>query len=269
MEVQENIARRGPVIWAEYEAKLDQLDILFSFVGHAFEKLSDSKRKDFLRLLKLDAESSNLERIATLRVLSEKADCVREAIDNGLIEHIQKKHQQLMKNKFRSKNPKQYAEWVADGMVSAGILFRVTILEDFLKHAHAAILKEDTKILSCVCPDRPSTNREIFSNSFEQFKERQICREVDDVDKRRIGQRIDYFTKYLRVDLGENRKELIEISNIRNNIAHQNPLAAITKDDTTLPLENIQHTVANIIRSAMHSVFTQGMAKYHSSFRLT
>ena len=73
MEVQENIARRGPVIWAEYEAKLDHLDILFSFVGHVFERLSDSKRKGFLRLLKLDAESSNLERIARLRVLSEKA----------------------------------------------------------------------------------------------------------------------------------------------------------------------------------------------------
>lgn len=269
METDENIARRGPVIWADYEAKLECLDILFRFVGYAFgaEGLSEAKRKGFLKLLKSNAASSDNEKLERLRARSEKEPVIREFLDSSN-EDIQKKNQQKLKNNFRSGNPKQYTEWVTDGMVSAEILFRITILEDFLKHAHAVILIDDTKLLTRVCPDRSSTNEEIFSGSYEQFKDRQICREVDELDRRGMRQRIVYFKKNLGIDAGKNCNELIEISKIRNNIAHRNPLAVITKDDTALPLENIQRTVAKIIRNAMHTVFVQGMVKYRSGFRL-
>jgi hypothetical protein len=152
-----------------------------------------------------------------------------------------------------------------DGSVQ-GVLFRVTILEDFLKHVHAAMLSADTKIFASAKPKRPTTYEEVFSGSFEQFKEQQICREVEELDRQGMEQRLDYFAKHLGIDFDKKRKWLVEISDIRNKIAHGSPLDAITKEDTTIPLPGIQGAIATIIRDAMQFAFDKGRTNHPRHF---
>jgi hypothetical protein len=263
MKTRENIAKRGPVIWAEYESKLDQLDILFKFVLHAFNGLTESKRKDFVRGLKLEKEGAMAKGLEKLRKLGETDTTFREAFDEESFLKYQKKK---LRAGFRSRTHTQYAEWVIDGMVSAEILFRVTVFEDFMKHAHALVLGANTSILSNARPSRQASFAEIFG-SFDTFKEQQICREVEELDRQSMEQRLDYFGKYLGIELGKHKSPLIEIAGIRNKIAHGKPLVAITRDDTTLPLPGIQGTIAKIIRDSMKSVFFEAEQIYPHQFR--
>jgi hypothetical protein len=263
MKTRENIAKRGPVIWAEYESKLDQLDILFKFVLHAFNALSESKRKDFVRGLKLEKEGAMAKGLEKLRKLSETDATFREAFDEDSFLKYQKKK---LRAGFRSRTHTQYAEWVVDGMVSAEVLFRVTVFEDFMKHAHAVVLGANTAILSKARPSRQASFAEIF-DSFDSFREQQICREVEELDRQSMEQRLEYFGKHLNIELGKHKTSLIEIADIRNKIAHGKPLVAITKDDTTLPLAGFQGTIAKIIRDAMARVFFEAEQRYPSHFR--
>ena len=160
----------------------------------------------------------------------------------------------------------QYAEWVNDGMVSAEILFRVTIFEDFLKHIHANILRGNPAILGSANKNRTASYADVFSTPFEQFKEKEICREVKEVDRESMKYRLDYFAKHLGIDFKKERQWLIEISDIRNKIAHGKPLEAITKDDTTIPLPDIQNTVAKTIYAAMLTAFNMGKSKHPAYF---
>ena len=80
--------------------------------------------------------------------------------------------------------------------------------------------------------------------------------------------RLDYFAKHLGIDFKKERQWLIEISDIRNKIAHGKPLEAITKDDTTIPLPDIQNTVGRTIHDAMHAAFNMGKSKHPAYFLL-
>src|SRR5213080_844620 len=123
MKPVENIARRGPVVWAEYEVKLDQLDILFKFVLHAFLNLSEAKRKEFVKALKLDKEFAIAEQVERLRQLSASGGIFKEAIDETTIKEYQSHQNKKVRAAFRAKSHTQYLEWVMDGMISAEILF--------------------------------------------------------------------------------------------------------------------------------------------------
>lgn len=266
MKKQENIAKRGPVIWAQYELKLDQLDILFKFVLHAFLHLSEAKRKEFVQGLKLEAESEIVDKLEKLRAMRAAGGIFKETIDDQLIESFQKSQKKKVRANYRGKNHTQYAEWVNDGMISAEILFRVTIFEGFLKHVHAVMLKADSKIFTSAKPKRQTTYDEVFSGPFDEFKEQQICREVEELDRQSMEQRLDYFAKHLGIDFDKKRKWLIELSDLRNKIAHGRPLDAITKDDTTIPLPGIQAAIGTIIRDGMKFTFDKGRQKHPHEF---
>jgi hypothetical protein len=267
MKTVENITKRGPVVWAEYEVKLDQLDILFKFVLHAFLNLSETKRKEFVKALKLEKEFAIAERVEMLRKLSASGGIFKEAFDETTIKEYHKNQNKKARASFRAKSHTQYLEWVMDGMISAEILFRVTMFEDFLKHVHAAALSANTKIFASARPSRQIACEQVFSVSFNQFKEQQICREVEELDRQSMEQRLDYFAKHLGIDFDKKRKWIIEISDIRNKIAHGNPLQAITKEDTSLPLDGIQGAIAKIIRDVMHFSFEIGKSAYPQTFR--
>src|SRR5439155_5378114 len=108
------IAKRGPVLWSQYELKLDQLDILFQFVLHAFLHLSEAKRKEFVQGLKLEAESAIVEKLEKLRALRAAGGVFKEAIDERLIQDFQKHQQKKVRANYRGKTHTQYAEWVND-----------------------------------------------------------------------------------------------------------------------------------------------------------
>lgn len=253
----ENIAKRGPVIWAEYESKLNQLDILFRFVQCAFSNLSETKRQNFVKSLKKQQESH----------IAKKIEKLREFKLEGIIPDYQDYALKKIKGYFRSKAHTQYAEWVSDGMTSSEILFRVTIFEDFLKHVHAVILKANSSVFSSASPTKTANYEEIFSESFDNFKEQQICREVEELDRQGMKLRLEYFAKHLGIDLSKLRESLIEISDIRNNIAHGNPLQAIVRDKPILPLDDIQKAVAETIKKAMSITFSSGNTRYPKYFR--
>jgi hypothetical protein len=122
--------------------------------------------------------------------------------------------------------------------------------------------------LSASNPKRSVELKDIFSESFEDFKDNQICREVEQLDRQNMRQRIEYFANYLGIDFAGEGKYLIEIAEIRNKIAHGNPLQAVTKDDTTLPLKGIQRTISNKLKSAMNCAFDQGQSAYPQKFLL-
>ena len=268
MKVQENITRRGAVVWAQYELKLNQLDILFHFVAHAFQYLSEAKKKEFVEGMKLKELSAIWEKVDRMLELREKGVLTDEVMDEAAIREFRERQEKKLKARFRRKTHMQYAEWVNDGMSSAEILFRVTILEDFLKHTHAAMLNADTKIFAAAKPKRTITCEEVFAGSLEQFKAEQICREVADLDRQSMKQRVEYFAKHLDIDFGKNSECLIELSDIRNKIAHGNPLETITMEDTTLPLHDLQGTVGKIVRDAMKLAFEKGRAKHPRYFQL-
>lgn len=268
MRKQENIARREPVVWSRYENKLDQVDILFHFISYALEHLSRPKRKEFVKSLKQEKEIALAKSLEKLRRLTEIDPSLSEILGTSFDKDFEQNQRKKIKANYLSKTHTQYAEWVNDGMVSAKILFFVTIFEDFLKHVHAATLNADTKILASSKPKRQSTYDEIFLDSFEQFKTQQICREVEELDKQGMEKRLDYFAQHLQIDFGKERIWLEEISYIRNKIAHGNPLEAITKEDTTMPLENIQTTITKIIREAMRFAFDKGQSKHPRHFLL-
>lgn len=253
-------------MWAQYELRLTQLDILFHFVLHAFENLSLAKRRDFVRALKFDEQSKVVEAAERLRKLSASGAEFKDVLDDTLIKDFQDRRLKKVKQNFRSKTHTQYAEWVTDGMASAEILFRFTIFEDFLKHVHAAILVADPKVLAVTSGKRTATLGEVFAGSFDQFKEHQICREVEELDRQGMEKRLDYFLRFLGVDLTKFGKLLTEISDVRNKIAHGNPLEAITKEDTSLPLEGIQNHIAKVVRDAMRFTFERGRSAYPQKF---
>ena len=150
-------------------------------------------------------------------------------------------------------------------MISAEILFRVTIFEDFLKHVHAAILNAEPTILASANPKKSRTYKDMFSRSFDQFKEEQICCEVEEL--KGMAKRLNYFGKHLRIDFGNYRKPLIEISGVRNRIAHRHPLEAIAPGETSIPLDDLQRSVATAIRASMRLVFQKGRSEYPGYFQ--
>jgi len=258
MKSQENIAKRGPVIWKEYEEKLNQLDILFKFMEYAVERLSNTKRREFVQTLKNEA----LER--TSRVWDERSDPDLKEIP-GIAEYSRKLLEKKVKAKYRSKKHTQYAEWVYHGIISAEILFRVTVFEDFLKHVHAVILSAEPTILARANPKKSRTYKDMFSRSFDQFKEEEICCEVEEL--KGMANRLNYFRKYLRIEFANYQKPLVEISGIRNRIVHRHPLEAIAPGEATNPLDELQRTVANVIRASMRLVFQKGQSKYPDHFQ--
>jgi hypothetical protein len=262
MKAHENIARRGPVIWQQYKQKLNELEILFRFVEYGFQNLSIPKRMKFVKGLKSQDESEAAKRMEILRKLPGLEDGVRAVILDAVQTHQQMKR----KTAFRSRTHTQYAEWVSDGMTSAEVLFRVTVFEDFLKHVHAAMLDANTRIFCALKTDRQIGLKDIFSESFEDFKDNQICREVEQLDRKNMRQRIEYFANYLGIDFADEGQYLIEIAEIRNKIAHGNPLLALTRDDTTLPLKGIQRTISNKIKGAMEFAFDKGQSAYPRNF---
>jgi len=248
------------VIWEQYKQKLNELDILFRFVEYGFQNLSERKRRNFVESLKCQDESKAAERMEMLRKVP--------GVDEELLSEIQTREQKKRKAAFRSRNHTQYAEWVSDGMTSAEVLFRVTVFEDFLKHVHAAILDANPQILAASNPKRQIDLKDIFSHSFGDFKDSQICREVEQLDRHKMSQRIEYFATHLGIDFAKQGKHLIEIAEIRNKIAHRNPLRAVTKDDTTLPLKGIQGAISNRIKRAMSFAFEKGRSAYPRNFLL-
>jgi hypothetical protein len=261
MKAQENIARRGPVIWSNYETKLNQMDILFRFISHAFHNLSETKRREFVKGLKQEAEADTVRKVESLREVSKPGGIAEGIFDETSLLEFQDRHQKQIKSKYRPRTHTQYAEWVTDGMLSAEILFRVTVFEDFMKHVHANMLKGNPGILGLTDRSRTVTVADVFSPGFEQFKEKQICREVKKVDRESMSYRLDYFAMHLGIDLEEKRRWLIEISELRNKIAHGSPLEAVTKDDTTIPLAELQKQVANTLRDVMSAIFDKAQAK--------
>jgi hypothetical protein len=263
MKQKENITKRGSVILADYRAKLKQLDILFSFTRHGFKKLSEHQRQEFVRGLKRQEQSEIL-------VSMERVRKANQVIDTGLDEKdiagFQKRKLREAAAKFRSKTHTQYAEWVVDGMVSAEILFRVTIFEDFLKHVHSQILEANPKILSAANPNKSATYKEIFADSFQAFRAQQICREVDEIDRLGMKKRLDYFKHHLGIDFGKLRETVIEVSAIRNKIAHGNPIEAVSTEDTSLPLNNIHEAIAKTLKEAMELAFYKSQSLYPHSF---
>ncbi len=266
MKVQENIARRGPVIWSNYEMKLNQLDILFRFISHAFDNLSDTKRREFVRGLKQQAESDIVRTMEKMRELSKEGGILHGTFDETSIKEFHQRQQKKIKASYRGRTHTQYVEWVNDGMVSAEIVFRVTVFEDFMKHVHANMLKGNPAILGLTNKNRSATFPEVFSPNFDKYREGQICREVKEVDRESMKYRLDYFAKYLGISLDKKRQWLIEISDIRNKIAHGSPLEAITKEDTTIPLSDFPTTVAKTLRDAMSTTFDVGRKKHPSHF---
>jgi hypothetical protein len=266
MKKRENIAKRGPLIWAQYELRLDQLDILFGFVLHAFKELSKRKKENFVKGLKLQKQVATAERLEKLLKLQALADPSREVWDDKFTQEFREREQRKTRDAFRSRTHTQYAEWVTDGMVSAEILFRVAVFEDFLKHLHAEALSANPKVFADASPKKQAAYGDIFSNSLASFVEQQICREVEELDREGMEKRLDYFSRHLGIDLGKHRNPLLEISEIRNKIAHGKPLEAITKDDTTLPLQGIQKSVAKTIRAAMKLAFDKAESKDHQRF---
>ncbi|HUD48400.1 MAG TPA: hypothetical protein VMR33_16320 [Candidatus Baltobacteraceae bacterium] len=261
MKAHENIATRGPVIWEQYKQKLTELEIVFRFVEYGFQNLSVPKRRNFVKHLKSQDESKLAERMEMVRLKV-------PGISDEFLEEHQTRQRLKIKAAFRSRTHTQYAEWVSDGMTSAEVLFRVTVFEDFLKHVHASILRASPKILSASNSNskRSIALKEIFSLPFEDFTDNQICHAVEQLDRQRMSQRIEYFAKYLGIDFASQGKYLIEISEIRNKIAHGNPLQALTQDYTTLPLKGIQGTISNKIKSAMQFAFEQGRSAYPRNF---
>ncbi len=266
MKAQENIARRGPVIWSNYEMKLNQLDILFRFISHAFQNLSEPKRRDFVRDLKQQEESKIIRQTEKMREFSKEVGILHGAFDEATIKEMQAHQQKKIKANYRGRTHTQYVEWVNDGMVSAEIVFRVTVFEDFMKHVHANMLKGNPAILGTTNKNRSATFPEVFSPNFDEYKEGQICREVKEVDRESMKYRLDYFARYLGINLDKKRQWLLEISDIRNKIAHGSPLEAITKEDTTIPLTELQPCVAKTLRDAMSTTFDAGRNKHPSYF---
>lgn len=265
MKKQDNVARLGPVSWTQYRLKLSQLDVLFKFVMYAFEHLSSSKREGFVRRLKQSEQTTIAQSAEQLRKLKEH-EAFKAVLDDKFIESFEKTRTAALRRQFRIRTHTQYAEWVRDGLISAEILFRFTMFEGFLKHVHAAILHDNPKLFSTVRPKREATYKEIFADSFERFKEQQICREVSELDNVGMKNRLDYFAEHLLIDLREYREALIEISDLRNKIAHGNPLEAITTDDTKLPLKGIQDEVAKVIAGAMSAAFKKAQEMYPRRF---
>jgi hypothetical protein len=266
MKTQENIARRGPVIWSNYELKLNQMDILFRFISHAFQNLSETKRREFVKGLKQEAETGIVRRMEKLRDLSKPGGVAEGTFDEKSLQEYHDRHQKQIKAKYRARTHTQYVEWVNDGMVSAEIVFRVTVFEDFMKHVHVNMLKANPAILGLTNKNRVVTFPEVFSPNFDKYKEGQICREVKEVDREPMKYRLDYFAKYLEINFDKKRLWLMEISDMRNKIAHGNPLDAITKEDTTIRLPELQKQVAKTLRDAMSITFDKGREKHPSYF---
>jgi len=266
MKNQENIAKRGTVVLAEYERKLRHLDILFHFVRYAFMQLSEAKKRAFVKVLKSEEEAIVAGQMEELLELGREVG-ISDDDNKRMIQPFRKSELRKVRANNRSKTHAQYVEMINDGMTSAEILFRVTIFEDFLKHVHATMLSADTKIFASARPQRESIYEEIFSKSFEEFKEQQICREVEELDRQSMKQRLVYFKKHLKIDFGDKGKLLIEISGIRNKIAHGNPLEAITKEDTTILLKGIQAQFATIIRDAIQHAFREGYKMHPRYFK--
>ena len=259
MKSQENIAKRGPVIGKEYEEKLNQLEILFTFIRYAVGTLSNTKREEFVRSLKNQEIERTKKRWDNLRGDFEGIECI--------FEYERERSEKEVTKKYRGEKHAQYAEWVNDGMISAEILFRITVFEDFLKHVHAAILDADPSILASAEPLKSSTYKDIFAEAFDQYKEQQICRAVEELNRQGMKKRLNYFKEHLQIDFASNRERLIEISDIRNTIAHRHSLEAITKGDTSIPLKELQTTVATVIRSSMGLAFQKGKTKYPHYFK--
>ena len=266
MTNKQNITRRGPVVWAEYELKLDQLDILFRFISHAFVNLPATKRKAFVQELKSQAESETAKQMERFSKLRKLGGVLEEVIDENFLQNFQDREKKKTRVSYRDKSHAQYVEWVNDGMISAEILFRVTILEDYLKHVHAAFLLADSAILAKPKPNKNATYDAIFSKPFDQFKEQLICDEVAELDRQKMAERLKYFKTYLGVDFGKNSNFLIEISNLRNKLAHESPLYVITTDDTTLALPGIQGSIGKIVRDTMQLAFVRGKIKHPRNF---
>jgi hypothetical protein len=268
MKAQENIARRGPVVWSNYEMKLNQLDILFRFISNAFDNLSETKRRDFVRSLKQQAESEIVRTMEKMREFSREGGILHGTFDETAIKEMQARQQKKVKASFRGRTHTQYVEWVNDGMVSAEIVFRVTVFEDFMKHVHANMLIGNPSILGLTNKKRSVTFPEVFSPNFDKYREGQICREVKEVDRESMKYRLDYFAKHLGISLDKKAQWLVEISDIRNKIAHGSPLEAITNEDTTIPLSEFPTTVAKTLRDSMSTTFDAGKKKHPSHFLL-
>jgi hypothetical protein len=269
----ENITKRGPVLWSHYEQRLQELDILFRFVRCAFDNLSETRRKGFVKELKFEEEAEHLKWIQGARAVT-NLPMSREDFEKvmRLVEEHQRKDRRA---KYRGRTHTQYGEWVVDGMTSAEILFRFTIFEDFLKHTHGAILQADTSILARIGAGntekkqkpKTATYVEIFSGPFQEFAETLINEEVNGQDYAGIERRLEYF-KNLGIDLTRWRNDLTVISDIRNKIVHGNPLEAITTDDVKhLPLENIQTEVAKILKEVMKFAFEKAQRDYPGKFK--
>jgi hypothetical protein len=78
--------------------------------------------------------------------------------------------------------------------------------------------------------------------------------------------RLAYFEKHLGIEFAKNKDRLIAISTIRNKLAHRHPLEPITKADTSIPLPELQKTVASVIRASMKTAFDCGKSKYSRYF---
>ena len=107
-----NIARRGPVNWSNYEMKLNQLDILFRFISHAFDNLSETKRRDFVRSLKQQAESDIVRKMEKMRELSKEGGILHGTFDETTIKEMQARQRKKVKASYRGRTHTQYVEWV-------------------------------------------------------------------------------------------------------------------------------------------------------------
>jgi hypothetical protein len=210
-----------------YKDHLGRIEIQYRLIRYALARLPDSRLREFFRALKKEKITRTEENVAQYK--QEMPDLL------DILPRISEFARRHFAKEFSRKNQRFYREFVEDGVNASELLVRVAHFEAFMKSIHGRILSCQPTLLATVHADRKVSYSDIFKEgvSYATIVNQEICREVEEVDRKGVKGRADYFSAVLKIRwCGTVELEFLdeEVMETRNKLSHEDPSLPVSAD---------------------------------------
>jgi hypothetical protein len=254
----------------KYRTELEKLWRQFDFARFALKGISTTRKRAFFKE-EYQREISKFEAMgnasAEAKEPFEKAGIDFDKIAASILEHSKAHY----RKELRPKNHRVYEEGIEDGLRQSELLLLVAYFEEFLKAFHRTLLCADAQRLFEERADNKGKIQmklkveDIFQGSMDDVRRALIEKEINDLDREKIEERVKHFQQSFGVSIGESKtvERLQHFMELRNDITHH----ILDPERIRIPNDAEIKEARDLFYWAASSLWYSASQKYPKHFR--